>query len=203
MQDPVDASRFPRLAEYVRALPEGLASYPDCRAKGSLVCTALDGHDVSHLGDGLPPAVVEMLHDPPLAGLWIPAPMSDAIFYVLVDSYHPSEDAVLEWTYERTMKAAQSKMYRAFTRVAGPSALLRMAAAAHGLFQKGTDLEAKRTPQGVELLLTHPPHLHGGLNHLSNVGMFRALLEITRAREGHAEMLESHPTEARYLVSWR
>lgn len=203
MHDDVDTARFPRLAEYVRALPEGLASYPECKSKGSLVVTAIEGHDVEHLGDGLPAEVAALLREPPLSGLWIPAPLSDAVFYVIVDAYYPTAEAMLEWTYERTMRASRSKMYRALTRVAGPTALLRMSAAAHGLFQKGTDLKATRRKDGVDLRLTHPPWLHGGWNHLSNVGLFRALLEITGAREGEAEMLESGPSEARYRVTWR
>lgn len=203
MLDTIDAVRFPRLAEYVRALPQGLASYPECRSKGALVATALEGHAIGHLDDGLPREVVAMLRDPPMSWLWIPAPLSDAVFYVLVDTYYPTPDAMLEWTYERTMKASRSKMYRALTRVAGPSALIRMAAAAHGLFQKGTDLAATPIDQGVDLLLTHPPHLHGGFNHLSNIALFQALVEITGARDGESEMLETTPTHARYRVTWR
>jgi len=200
--DTVDRRLYPRLAEYIDVLPDGLASYPECKAKGTLVTSALEGHDTSDLGDGLPDPVVQMLRSPPHPALWVPGPMSDAIFYTVVDAFYPDDDAVMEWTRRRTMQTANSKMYRALSRVARPTTMLKMAAGVHGMFQKGTDLAVEGKDGDVKFVLTHPPFLHGGLNHRVNVAMFEALLMGAGAFEPRVEMTESTPTRATYHARW-
>lgn len=198
----LDAARFPQLAAYLDQLPDGLASYPECKAKGSLLLTAIEEHDVSEIGDGLPDELAEVFRRPPLAGVWVPAPFSDAVFYVFVDLLYPTLEETLAWTYERTIRGTQSKLYRALTSVASPWALLRIGTAAHGLFQKGTDLHVVKTPDGADLRLSHPPFLHGGFNHASNTAALRAVLETTGAKNAVVEMVSSEPTEALYRARW-
>ncbi len=198
----LDADRFPQLAAYLDQLPDGLASYPDCKAKGSLILTALEEHDVSGIRDGLPEELLAMIHQPPPAGVWVPAPFSDAVFYVFVDLLYPTLEQTLQWTYERTIRGTRSKLYRALTSVASPWALLRIGTAAHGLFQKGTDLHVVKTETGARLRLSHPPFLHCGFNHASNIAALRAVLETTGAKEADVEMLSSVPTEALYRARW-
>lgn len=199
----VDADRYPQVAAYIGRLPEGLGSYPECRAKGSLIASALEGHDVADLGDGLPDAIAAMLRRPPASGLWVAAPLSDAVFYLLADVFYPTEDAVMQWTRERTLRTANSRLYRAISRVTRPGTLLRMAAAAHGLFQRGTELSATYSDAEATLQLTHPPHLHGGLNHRSNVPMFEALLAHTGAERVQVALTHSSDTEATYHGTWQ
>ncbi len=204
MSDDVDARAYPRLHEYLSSLPDGLASYPECKSKAVLVRTSIQGHDVSAMPPGLPASLREMILDPPATGLWVPAVYSDAVFYVMVDLHHPTPEEVHKWTRERTFYAARSKLYRALTRIARPMALLRMTSAVHGLFQRGTDLEAVRAEESTaRLRLSHPPHLHGGLNHYSNVALFEAMIELAGGLSPHVEMTASTPTEARYDASWK
>lgn len=201
--DAVDSELYPRLAEYVRRLPQGLASYPECKAKGTLVTSALEEHDTSALGPGLPEAVVQVLRSPPLAGVWVHGTLSDAVFYTIADAFYGSDEAVMAWTRDRTRRTADSKVYRAIARVARPALLLRMAAAAHALFQRGTDLIVEPTDDGATVRLTHPPYLHGGLNHLSNVAMFEVLLELAGAQEIRVDLTISAATHAVYGATWR
>ena len=197
-----DPGRFPQLAEYIARLPDGLDSYPECKAKGTMILTALEGHDLAPVTDHLPARVVELVRDPPSSGLWVPGPMSDAIFYAVVDTFYPTQAEAFEWTRVRTRKAAQSKLYRALARVTSPKTLLRMANAAHGLFQRGTDLEATYGTDEATLTLTHPPHLHGGLNHRVNCPMFEEILLGAGAGQARVEMVESTPERAVYEAKW-
>ena len=204
MSDDVDARSYPRLHEYLSSLPSGLASYPDCKSKAVLVRTAIEGHDAAALPPGLPASVRDAVLDPPATGLWVPAVLSDAVFYVMVDAHYPTQEAVHRWTRERTFRAARSKLYRALTRVARPMVLLKMTSAVHGLFQRGTDLDVVRAEAGTaRLRLSHPPHLHGGLNHFSNVALFEAMIEIAGGLGARVEMIASAPTEARYEAKWK
>ena len=40
----------------------------------------------------------------------VPAVFSDAVFYAMVDSFYPSEEAVYRWTRERTFQASRSSL---------------------------------------------------------------------------------------------
>ncbi len=202
MDHGIDASRLPQLAEYVARLPQGLASYPECRSRGTLVLSALEGHALEPWRDAMPAAVWAMIEQPPLPGAWVPAALSDAVFFAVVDTHYPTDAAVVQWTRERTLRTARSRMYRALTRISGPAMVLRMSAAVHGMFQKGTELDASRMDDGMALRLRHPAHLHGGANHLANVGMFEVLLEIATARPSRVAMVESEPESALYHARW-
>ena len=202
MTNTADSRLYPRLAEYIGVLPDGLDSYPECKAKGTLITSALEGHDTSALGEGLPECIVEMLRSPPHPALWVPGTMSDAIFYTIVDAFYPDDEAVMNWTRRRTLKTADSKMYRALSRVARPTTMLKMAAAVHGMFQKGTDLAVEGKDGDVKFVLTHPPFLHGGLNHAVNTAMFEVLLDRAGALGLTIEMIESTPTKAIYHATW-
>jgi hypothetical protein len=126
------------------------------------------------------------------------------VFYAMVDVFFPTKEAVHRWTRERTFRAARSKLYRALTRVARPMVLLKMTSAVHGLFQRGTDLQAERSEGSrARVRLSHPPHLHGGLNHYSNVALFEAMIEIAGGLAPRVEMIASTPTDARYVASWQ
>lgn len=198
----VDSDRYPRLAQYIRRLPEGLRSYPDCKAKAVLVVSCFEDHDVSGLGEGLPEVLVKLLRSPPSPGLWVQGTLSDAMFYTIADAFYPTEQGVMEWTRRRTMKTASSKLYRAIRRLTRPRTLVRMATSFHGLVQRGTDLAGETADNGAVMRLTHPPYLHGGLNHRSNVPMFATLIEGARGLNVEVAMSESTPTHATYEAHW-
>lgn len=198
----IDASRFPHLAAYVAALPEGLASYPECRSRGTLVSSALEGHDAEALAAALPEPLRDLAEHPPLPGAWVPAAHSDAVFHALVDLHYPTLDAMLSWTRARTHRTASSRMYRALTRMTGPKMVLKTSAVVHGMFQRGTHLTATASEGGLLLRLEHPPYLHYGWNHHSNVGMFEVLVEIAAGAPGRVVLLESGPGFALYSAHW-
>jgi hypothetical protein len=193
---------FPHLEQYLSRLPAGMASYPDCKSRGTLVLSSLVGHDLSPVLEDLPAPLGNLVRHPPLPGAWVPAVHSDAIFFAVADTFHPTADAVLAWTRERTLHTARSKMYRALTRMTGPRVALRMTATVHGMFQRGTNMSAESIDGGMMLRLEHPPYLHGGLNHVANVAMIEVLLEIAGGVTTSVEMLESGPRGAVYRARW-
>lgn len=196
------ASAFPRLDEYLERLPGGLSSYPACRAKGILVRSAVEGHRPLPTWAELPSALRAVLERPPLATVWVPAVIADAVFYVIADSYYPSEEAVLQWTYDRTARLARTPVYTVLRRALGPDVFLRGAARIHAMFQQGTDVKLRIERGRVRLRLSHPPYLHMGHNHLSNVAVFHAVLEAAGAKGVRGEMSASEPTYADYQFSW-
>ena len=198
----VDPARFPALSEYLGTLPAGMDSYPDCQAKGSMVVSALEGHDLSAELDALPPVLVELVRDPPPPTRWIPLVWSEALFHVVCDSFYPGEEAVIAWTYRRTVAMARKPMYRRLASAAGPRFFLRLGAGVHQLFERGTSMKVSSGDRRTRVRLTHPRHVHSTLNKVSNIGMFRAIIEITGGKNGVCTMTQCTPTGAAYDCSW-
>lgn len=198
----VDETRFAHLSRYLKELPAGLASYPECESKGTLFRTALQGNAFDPSWNELPEALLEALRHPPLPTQWVPSVLADAAFFVVCDTYYPTAEAMLRWTYTRTMKVADSATYRVLTRVAGLRNFLRGAVKVHGLFQRGTHVTVELGQNEAHIVLSHPPYLHLGFNHLSNEASFAAALESAGARESSVEMTESKPDYATYVARW-
>jgi hypothetical protein len=199
----VDRTRFPALADYLAHLPAGLASYPQATSRGIILRSAVSPHYFHPSWKELPTDVIAAVKAPPLPTSWISTAVTDAIFCLIADTFYPSDQAVRDWSYDRTIRLASLPMYATLTQLAGLDRFLEGVAKIHGRFQRGTDLEVKVTGTEAEVVLKHPPHLHGPLNHLSNEGVFRAALEATRASDVRVSMIESTPTFARYTASWR
>jgi hypothetical protein len=196
------STAFPHLDEYLRCLPEGYHSYPECRAKGILVRSAIEGHRPRSSWATLPSALRSVLERPPLPTVWVPAVIADAVFYVICDSYYPSAEAVLQWNYDRTARLAKTPVYVVLRRALGPEVFLRGAVRIHAMFQQGTHVKLDIGRGRVRIRLSHPPYLHMGFNHLSNVAVMRAILEAAGGKAVRGEMLASEPTFAEYEHSW-
>jgi hypothetical protein len=180
----VDPARFPTLAEYLDRLPSGLLAYPDCRSKAGLVRSALEGHDLAHVAGELPDPVRAMIVSPPPLTQWVPAVLSDAVFHVVCDTFYPTPEDMLRWTYDRTMAMAKSPTYRTLVRALGPPVFFKIAERVHGMFQRGTELEVELAKSAAKILLKNPAHLHSDLNRLSNVALIRAVVELTGGQAG-------------------
>ncbi|HTJ80715.1 MAG TPA: hypothetical protein VL400_03295 [Polyangiaceae bacterium] len=198
----VDPRAFPALADYLAKLPSGLASYPAARSKGILLRSSMSSHFFHRTWKDLPRELVDAVKAPPLATSWVSTALTDAVFCLVADTFHPTREAVLEWSYERTYRLTHVPMYATLTKMAGLDRFLRACARVHAMFQQGTDLSVDVRGTTAEIVLSHPPHLHGPLNHLSNEGVFRAVLDAAGARNATMSLETSEPERATYRASW-
>lgn len=202
MRPGVDPRVFPATSAYVASLPHGLASYPECATKGILMRSAISSHPFHPSWKNLPTEIVSAIKSPPLPTSWASAVLTDAVFCVISDTFYPSREAVLKWNYDRTFHLARVPLFSHITDFAGLEHFLRGAARLHNIFQRGTILEVQPAKLHADIRLTHPPYLHGELNHASNEGVFRAALETAGALSPRVEMLSSTPEGATYRASW-
>ncbi|MCA9610121.1 MAG: hypothetical protein KC619_31205 [Myxococcales bacterium] len=193
--------RYPHLREYLAALPDGLASYPDCVSKATLLRSALEGHEDAAVDD-LRPELLELYREPPPATIWVPAVEVNAIFHVIVDVYYPTQAQVIEWARRRTLRMRDNPIYRRILRVTSPWALFRISQQLDGLFQRGTHIAPELEKGHARFELTHPPHLVSRINQVANVGMFEAMVEMTGCRDARCEMTASSPTGATFEMTW-
>ncbi len=196
------SDRYPRVAEYLAALPDGLRSYPECASKATLLRSALEGHDLS-AERALPAEIVELIRDVPPVSVWVPAVAVNVVFHAVCDLYYPTEAAVLEWSRERTRRMAKNPLYRGVLRLGGPRALIRIATKLDRMFQRGTHISADIERGAATVRLKHPPHLVSPLNQRSNIGMFEAMVEITGGADPRCEVTDAGPEGATFCVTWR
>lgn len=198
----IDPERFPALADYVERLPAGLASYPEAQSMGILLKSSVVGHYFHPTWKDLPVQITELFRKPPLPTAWVPTVLNDAIFSLVADTFYPTEDALMKWSYERTIRLAALPMYVPLTKMAGVDRFMRAAARVHDLFQRGTQLEVEARPGSADLRLRHPPHLHSRKNHLTNEAVFRAVLESAGGTGATVKLVESRADGARYHAEW-
>lgn len=198
----VDPTVFPATSAYLTRLPAGLASYPEAMTKGILMRSALSSHPFHPSWRSLPAEIVTPIRSPPLPTSWTSAVLTDVAFCLIADTFYPTREAVLKWSYDRTFHLARVPLFSQITDFAGLDHFLRGAARLHNLFQRGTTLTVAPQKSGADVLLSHPPHLHGELNHVCNEGVFRAALETAGALSPRVEMLASTPEGATYRASW-
>jgi hypothetical protein len=198
----VDPLRFPTLSTYLSQLPAELESYPECQTKGSMIRSAIEGHDLEADLDGLPETLAKLVTDPPPPTRWVPLVYGDAIFHAVCDRFYRTEDEVVEWTYRRTLAMAKSKMYQKLVQVAGPGFLLKVSTKVHGVFEKGTRASAEVEGNNARIELSHPPNVHSRLNHYSNVGMLRGIVDLTGGTNPRCAMRHSKPEGAVFECQW-
>lgn len=198
----MEERRQPSLERYLASLPIGVDSHPHCQAKASLVHSALGGMDSDAVAAVLPEPVAEMVRSLPPASFWVPAVWSDAVFHAVCDTHFETEDAILEWCYERTAQMSRNPIYRGFMKVVGPSRIFRIGPKVHRLIQRGTSLRNHVEPGRVVSRVGFPSHLHDRLNSLSNVPVIRALAELTGGKNVQATLREYDAVSAVYECTW-
>ena len=194
---------FGRLREYVARLPDGLDSYPECVAKGSIARLALQDFEWRDVYDSLPDPLREGLRHRPLPSAWIPEVHSVALHMAAADAEGLSTEDVMKWSHESNTRLAESPMYRIVAAVASPTALLRTAAVSWRLLHRGVSLSIDAQQRGLtEASIHHPPHLWNELVHQSTAQGLRAAVEAAGGRDVHAEVVSYEPECARYRLKW-
>lgn len=195
--------RFPGLARYLAALPEGLDSYPESQSKGSLVRSTLQWHDARELLSELPETLALLVREPPPAAIWTPAVHGIALVHAVCDRYYRSDEEVLAWGARRSRALAKQGLYRAVLRVSGPRFLFSMTPRLNSMLQRGTHFEnVALEPGRVLARLTYPPHLHSRRTLLGTVALCRTLVELTGGECTGAEMPECTETHATFECTW-
>ncbi len=198
----IDAAQFPALADYLDHLPDGLASYPEAESAGIMMRSAVSAHYFHPTWRDLPKEIVGVVRKPPLPTVWVPTVINDAVQSLIADTFYPTDEALMKWSWDRTMRLAALPMYVPLVRLAGVDRFLRGAARLHGLFQRGTELRVAAEGGRAVLLLLHPPYLHSRKNHLMNEAVFGALLTSAGGSDGSVKLVESRPDSARYEARW-
>ena len=197
------ASRFPRLDEYLRKLPNGVASYPDAQIKASLYRAALDTRPLDDVAHELPPPVADLILTPRLMSSWTPSVPALCVFLAIFDRYEFDEARFRIWSEHAQTALFGSALYRALLSVLSPNRLLAGVEKRWGTFHRGTDIAMRETSaSSVEVTLTHPPDLYARPNLLGIAGGLVAAGKLSRAKAVNARLALMTSTEARFDIDW-
>jgi hypothetical protein len=87
---------LPRTRAYVASLPQGLASYPECRSKASIWKNIRQWTDTGEIVGRVPPALTVFTAAGLLDTTWMPAAESFAGHLALRDALFPSDEAMAD-----------------------------------------------------------------------------------------------------------
>jgi hypothetical protein len=198
----VDRATSPLLAAYVAALPQGLASHPQCQVKGSVFRSLISSAPIELAPSSLPDELAAKLREPPLPSEWSSEVHLNALGLAYQDRM-PS-DRHDRWVLERNERLLRAPLYRILFALVSPERIFVGFAHRWGAFRRGTELSlVERTGQRAALRLMYPRHLHNDVT-LTNVTIaFRAVAQAAGAREASARVVKHDAFEALLEITWR
>lgn len=191
-----------RVERYIAGLPQGLASYPACKAKCSLVRAALGIHSVPRsLPAGLPPALAELLHAPPPATAWIPETHYNAACLAITDLHSLDHEGFAELWYDLMRALMSGPIYGRLFRLLSPSFIVRSAASRWGQFHRGWTVDAQVRRLGLEIGLRFPADLLDPYMIHGYRGVWQAMIDQSRTPSARARVIFFDEAHARYFLS--
>jgi hypothetical protein len=192
-----------RTRAYVKSLPHGLASYPECRGKGAVWKNILRWTDTRSL-IGCVPEDVPILPDADmLAGAWMSLAQSFAAHLVLRDCLFTSDDAICEHFRIVDRRLLSSPLYKVMFALASPLLAVHASDRRFASMFQGITLHA--TAHGdarVELKLLYPPGLLPALVGRLYLVAFEVAIELAGGKSVTGRVLAHGEHAAHYEITW-
>jgi hypothetical protein len=201
----LDPQRYPRAHAYIAQLPQGLDSFPACRAKYDAIELLLEHSDELTKDASLPEPIRAALNGRP--GSWHPDAAVMAITLMARDRIFASDAEYMNFTYQSSSALFDRIIYRALMKLMSPTLLVMGSARRWTTFRSGTQLrsvgskKAGRRMTG-EVILSHPPELFPDLFLHSLCHTFRAALDLSRGRGVEVRVGLQQGGETQYHLAW-
>lgn len=186
----------------MKALPAGLASFPDCKAKASMVRTAFQTLPVRV--DQFPDPLKGYVSNPPLANAWISETEYVAVCLALADA-HALDTAGFQKLWYGSMQRLTKGLYAALLAWVNPQTLLRTLASRWDHFHLGTTASARALGESLEISIEYPEPLWPDLIVNGYVSVFQALVDRSskpsaRVRLADTDVSAPGKRRAKYLA---
>ncbi len=195
--------RFPRLERYIDGLPDGLASYPFCKAKATIVRALSEEMALDPLRlRGAPDELVALVTEPPPATAWVREAVVIGLHLAYADAAGLPNGKMLERIYATSKRMIDSPMYRILARVASPNFLLRGAELSWQLLHRGVTLGVELGDMTATITTKHPSNLWTSLAHEGASVGFRAVVESAGGKNVQCTVRRSEPEAAVFELTW-
>jgi len=199
----VSEASYPRLSAYLRSLPDGIASYPECQAKASLCRTLIEGmpKPLPKISE-VPEPVRDVFAKPP-RGMWMPEVEVMALSLFIADHYRMTDEGYRRWLKTANRSLFQTLMYRALFSLISPAPLIVRGASRWAAVHKGSELDGRLVgPTEGEIQIRFPRNLFARplLDHFTAV--FEAAFEHCNARTCQVALVAADERRGCYRISW-
>jgi hypothetical protein len=185
---------MPLMSDYLAALPDGLDSYPECTAAASMATFNKQARKVILPGEGVPPAIADMLTRRLLDTEWVPEVHYHAMALAIADHHGIDAAGFKDFWFDVMKLIMASAPYRFMFRLLSGEQIVRASAARWRKFHRGPfELDAKADDGVARIVLTYPPHLINEALALGYEGVFAAYGAVSRARGGRCERVAFTP----------
>jgi hypothetical protein len=196
---------FSTLEKYVTSLPDGLDSYPDCRATGATFRNLLSAVSLP-LDAGLPAVLEKWIRAHPSENEWLPVVHLCALHAAVFDSMFAHESgmaAYVEWTFQRNKTMLAAPVYAPIVTAGSPELLLAAYRARWSVFYRGCTLDAiSATKTSMTFRLSYPAYCWPEVSRLSLAAAFRAGLTLMNAQSLDVRSSEISPRASQFDLRW-
>jgi hypothetical protein len=205
----LDPARYPRAAEYLATLPQGLESYPTCKIKDIIIEPYVRSFASVADEPGLPVPLADMLSGR-LTSPWVSEVVFQVAHLVVRDRRFAEDGPLLDWMQAANAQVFDKPILRNLMRLVSPTLIVLGATKRWSAFHTGSELTADRVVEsegraGATAHLRYPPRLFSSLFLVTLERSFVAALTASRARDPQAKVRSSGNEEGltHYAVSWR
>lgn len=199
---------FATLRQYLEHLPEGLDSFPQLTAKGSVVRAFLnDAQYPLATGCGLPPRLDELIRAPPASSDWVREVELWAIAAAVYDVNFAARGGIAaftEWSYGANRRLLRGPAYRILFSVLSPERLFVGATQRWSAFHRGTQLSDVEVSKGAgSVRLVAAPHAIPEIGRVAFAMAFRAALDLAGAEAVDVTSRSESPAVSLFQARWR
>lgn len=199
----LDASAFPTASAYVRSLPAGLDSFPDCTARPE----TYEGVRIVYPADRIPPDLPE-----PVACFfrgqwtgWRPEVVPLVGYLMLVDVM--GREAFLDWAHHDAARLFQRAFIRHLMKLVSPTLVAMGAASRWRTLRRGTTMETSTVARVDDRMVTqthvgYPTGLYPEIFAHALTRALEAAISGARGRDIRVELLEYAPDHMVHAASW-
>ncbi len=195
----VDAVRYPRLARYLGALPQGFASYPECQIKGFYFRESWAALNAPTLGAAWPEPLRKLIASPPSNSQFMPEVLFCSYRLAVADEQRLSQAAYETWVLGNSRRIYRNFLGKLIMAFASKQMLLDAAGSRWAMIHRGSTFAAKYLGNGTyEGRLDFPAHLFDEPILRGLGGVMQAAFELVEKPGFVLKLMEFEPTWARY-----
>jgi hypothetical protein len=189
---------------YLRGLPDGLASYPECVGKASIYRRFVDETALGDAATKLPHEIAALITQPRVHSSWVSEVLTTCLYLGVRDLCFPSDDAFVDHFREVNRAVVSSPMYRVMFALVSPLRLIDGGAKRMSALHRGLGVSILETrSHGGRLALSYPPNLLPRLIARCYATAFEVLVEAAGGKEPCAHLVRHEPDAATFDVTWR
>lgn len=187
------------LRKYLEALPRGVQSFPDAKAK---VGAHRGFFDEGAVHAHLPPAVLTSIFETP-ASSWVPEVHVTMGHIAMREASFESDADYVDYARKHNYRLFSSSLYRHAFRLFQPARIARLTNSAWGLFHRGSSIHISgQTPNSLDFSLRHRRKIWPNFVRHSLLTSAAEAMRVAGTESAHTTVLSETDTQFSASVRW-